>query len=134
MHGALPKEGGTKEVSSWHVHLLKTKGFQPSYMAIKKALYMRQTGCFCFCFWCCSFFIVFYFGFGFFKVSSFTHLDLKDDIFSRVVVFYAAIYEKNLCSSELHDSCWSGFIFLSSIIYQEDLLNYLSWELVIVLL
>jgi hypothetical protein len=51
VHGALSKEEGrTKEFPSWHVHLLKTCGTGPSYMATKKALYKRQPGSFAFCF------------------------------------------------------------------------------------
>jgi hypothetical protein len=39
VHETLSKEeGGTKEFASWHVHLLKSYGTKPRYMAIKKAL------------------------------------------------------------------------------------------------
>jgi hypothetical protein len=51
VHGALSKEeGGTKELPSWYVHILKNSGMKSGYMAIKKAFYRRKPGLLVFAF------------------------------------------------------------------------------------
>jgi hypothetical protein len=66
-------------------------------------------------------------------VSSFTYLDLKDDVSSRVPIFHALLFMRKIIedvySSELSGSYWDGFIFLSSdnILGGHDLLSFLKW-------
>ena len=93
VHGALSNEegGGTQvQVSTWSMPILKIRYEKPSYMAIKKALYGRQPGCFAFAFYFLALSVAREFLFCLFsevfnKVPSFTHLDvLKLQVLHRV--------------------------------------------------
>jgi hypothetical protein len=79
-------------------------------------LYVRQPGCFTFLFW-------------FSIVPNITHLDIKVDFFMSCCFLHTVVYEKNLYSLELNDSCWDGFVFLSSVIPPREIIYWIfKWD------
>jgi hypothetical protein len=70
---------------------------KPSYMAIKKVLYGRQSGYwFLFLVFCRFFVCVFSLIWFENKVPRFVHLGGKDEIFSGVAIFYAILFTRKI--------------------------------------